>query len=391
VDAAAGDGDGNGRRVGKGRPPGCHLAAGFGEQPAVERDDQPRLLGDPPERLWSEHASLRVGPPHRRLDGDRPPGRQLDPRLEVGQQVAPGHRAPQVRFEAEALPDHGRRPRLVDRVSVPPSLLGLVERRVGVAQQLRGLPVVWPGQDDPDARRGGGLVAAQLDGGGERRQDPLGGGHRLGPVADPVEQHRELVASDPGDGVDGPDATPEAIGDGDEEAVSRRVAEGVVDEFEPVEIEEEHGDCPPFRPEPDEGRGQPLGEELAVWQAGQRVMECSVGKLRLGLPPEAFLAGKGSLDDDDRRQQQDQHPGAGGGEAGHQDGKADLGDQRSTLFGHPTLPARHDAGRALTGSAGGDHGQGPSHQAGHRSRRDDGEERPGAVENRLRRIPTEGD
>ena len=58
---------------------------------------------------------------------------------------------------------------------------------------------------------------------------------------DVLEQHGELVAAEAGDGVAGSDRL-EALGDLDQERVAGIVPEAVVDQLEPVEVEEEHPD-----------------------------------------------------------------------------------------------------------------------------------------------------
>jgi hypothetical protein len=68
------------------------------------------------------------------------------------------------------------------------------------------------------------------------------------PVGDPphpcvvrgAQQDGELVAAQAGDAVAGAHARGEPAGDGDEQLVAGRVAEGVVDRLEAVEVDEQH-------------------------------------------------------------------------------------------------------------------------------------------------------
>ena len=70
----------------------------------------------------------------------------------------------------------------------------------------------------------------------------------MDPLSDPnrhlrgfhlLKQDRELVATQPSDGVAGAKVLIEASGDGDQELISDRVGEGVVDQLEPVEVDEQ--------------------------------------------------------------------------------------------------------------------------------------------------------
>jgi hypothetical protein len=387
----AGDGDGDRRRVGERRLPCEPLATSFGEEPVVERDRQPRLLGDPPECLRLEQPTLGVLPPGRRLDGGHPPRRQLDPRSVAGAQFVPGHRPPQVRLKTESLAGGRRRPRLVDRAAVAARLLRPIEGRVGVVQQLRGASVGGRGQGDADARRGHGLVATEFDRVGERGADPVGDGRCLRLVPHPVEQHRELVAPEPRHRVAGPDAVAQAVADGDEEPVPRRVAEGIVDQLEAVQVEEEDGDRLPLAARAGERRREAVGEEVAVRQPGQHVVERPMGKLGLGPLPQAALAFEGPADRRQREQEQRQHPGVAGGEAGDQHGQAHLGGQgEGVVDGRSQETSCRHRGRRIASAEDGDGpGAERSGQAGRHRGRDDGEQRPGAIEDRPCWFPAE--
>ena len=119
----------------------------------------------------------------------------------------------------------------------------------------------------------------------QRVLDALGDRGGLVHVGDAVEQHRELVAAEAGDGVRRADGRLEPARDRDQQPVSHVVAERVVDELEAVEVEEQHG-----------GRGGRLGalgaadrlveaveEQHAVGQPGQGVVHRVVLEALLGL------------------------------------------------------------------------------------------------------------
>ena len=85
------------------------------------------------------------------------------------------------------------------------------------------------------------------------------------------EQHGELVAAEPGDGVLGPHRAGQPVGGDLEQPVAGVVAQGVVDLLEPVQVEQAERD----------GAAGALG-----LLAGQRP-SCSTSRLRLASPVRA--------------------------------------------------------------------------------------------------------
>ena len=113
---------------------------------------------------------------------------------------------------------------------------------------------------------------------------------------DVAEQDRELVAAEPRDDVLRPQGRLQSRGDFDEQAVADRMAQGVVDVLEAVEIEAEHGEALAGA-QAQRGVLDAFAEQDAVGEAGQRVVAGGVGELLLRLP--AF----GDVDDDADRAQ----------------------------------------------------------------------------------------
>src|SRR5258708_34472396 len=81
------------------------------------------------------------------------------------------------------------------------------------------------------------------------------------------EEDRELIASDSRHGVARPQACLEPLGDLLDELVSYRMAEGVVDDLEVIEVEEEHGEGSGLTTGLRELGREVLGEEEAVGRA----------------------------------------------------------------------------------------------------------------------------
>ena len=106
-----------------------------------------------------------------------------------------------------------------------------------------------------------------------------------------LHQHRELVAPEPGRGVPLADGVTQALTGDHEQLVAHLVPQAVVDVLEVVEVEVEHHDRL--------GRAhralaqrvhQPVPEQLAVGQPGQRVVERLVGELLLEPLPVGDVA-----------------------------------------------------------------------------------------------------
>ena len=103
-------------------------------------------------------------------------------------------------------------------------------------------------------------------------------------VDDVLEQHGELVAAEPRDGVAGAQRGRDAPGERDQQVVADRVAEAVVDELEAVDVQEQHR-AAGLR---DRAATRcriwltPVHEQGPVGQAGERVVQRVVLEAQLG-------------------------------------------------------------------------------------------------------------
>ena len=104
---------------------------------------------------------------------------------------------------------------------------------------------------------------------------------------DVLQYHGELVPAQARDGVLVADGLLQARRRGAQDAVAGGVAERVVDVLEAVQIEEQHRDTRAVAPRPYDGARQPLRQQRAVRQAGERVVVGQVAQFLLG----AFLIG----------------------------------------------------------------------------------------------------
>jgi hypothetical protein len=122
---------------------------------------------------------------------------------------------------------------------------------------------------DADRRRDVDLVGPDLEGQGDGGANALG--HLAGVVAavDVGQQHHELVATDACQGVGFPQALAHALRCGDQQAVTHRVAAGVVHRLEVVQIDEHQRRPAALPARPGQGRLQPVGEQGPVGQLGE--------------------------------------------------------------------------------------------------------------------------
>ena len=187
----------------KSPPGGLHdhrgVAGGLVEHHVAERDDQPGLLRDPDEHVrgYVDAVGLPAG---QRLDAGDVAGGGAHDRLVDEREVAGGHRGAQRLDELEALEPRAADGAFVLHPLVLAARLGLVHREVGVAQHaLGGLAAV--AERDADARGQRELVAGDVRAAAERASRIRSQARAdLGRV-DVLEQQRELVAAEPGDGV----------------------------------------------------------------------------------------------------------------------------------------------------------------------------------------------
>ena len=122
--------------------------------------------------------------------------------------------------------------------------------------------------------------------GADGHRHPVGDGQGVGFVVDPVAQHHELVAAEAGHEVGGAQHRGEAVGHLHQQGVPAVVAVAVVDQLEPVEIEEGQPDQPRLvrraRPSAASRRSSSM---RAVRQTGERIVRGPQRQLGFTLAP----------------------------------------------------------------------------------------------------------
>ena len=270
--------------------PAPDLGAGGAQDPGADRHDQAGLLGQRDELGRRHQPEIGVEPAQQRLDAEHRPVGEADLGLVVDHELAVLERLPQPALQHQPLERRRVHVVGVELVVVAALLLRARQRVVGVLDQRVGVVAVVREQRDADAGAGGQLVRVDLQRRPQRLQHLLRHPRRgLGPVGAEQQQH-ELVAAEPGHGVALAQGLHEAVGDALDDLVAGLQAQEIVDQLEAVEIDQHHGQqlSRPLRPL--DRLRQPVVEQQAVGQPGQRVVVGEAAQRLLGLAPPGQVA-----------------------------------------------------------------------------------------------------
>ena len=247
------------------------------QQLAAERHDHAAPLGERDEDVGGDAAALAVRPARERLHAAQPAVAHVHHRLVVQLDLVAVDRAPQVGGEREALDGAGQHRRLERAVARLAASLRRAHREVGRAHELVGVGQVAARDGDADARAQLEPAPAEVERAREREQDPLGDARRAVRLGEVLDQHGELVAAEPRDGVGGAQHAPQAPAHLEQHLVAAAVAEGVVERLEVVEVDEQDGDrrvVAALERVPDA-----VEQQRAVGHPGERVVERAVAQL----------------------------------------------------------------------------------------------------------------
>ena len=252
--------------------PRLRLPAGFVDDPAADRLDQAAVFGDRHELGRLDQAPIGMPPADERLGADDGAGLQVHLRLVEQLEFPLVDRAVQAGFDR--LPFDGAHIQLglEELVAVPPLVLGMVQRHVGTLQQrLRILAVV--GVDaDADADGDVELVIGERERPREGCDDLLRAHGRVLGVLQLRQHDHEFVPALPADRVGAPDAHRDFPPDDSQQLVAEQVSERVVDVFEAIDIQKEHGQASLVTVGQGQRAVEPVRQQRAVRQIGQRVM-----------------------------------------------------------------------------------------------------------------------
>ena len=255
------------------------LTHGLVDDPRADLDDAPRVLGDGDEVSWADTAECRVVPTQECLEPDGRAVGQRDHRLVDEPELGAVERVAQRVLPREAtggpLPQ-----RLVEhRGPRPAAVLGLVHRGVGVAKKgLAGVAIGCVG--DADAGCEEQLVTVDGDRPVEHGVDP--GRQRVG--VDAIRfavQEDELVPAEPSDELVG-ERGGETLGGGAQHLVPGLMPDPVVDDLEPVEVDEQDHHRIAMQLAALQVLVEAADEEQPVREIGQRIVQRQPGELALG-------------------------------------------------------------------------------------------------------------
>jgi hypothetical protein len=237
---------------------------------------------------------LRVVPAHQRFHAAQAVAHAVDLGLVVQLELLELDRAAQVALQLQLLGGVGAHVGLEHHVVAAARALGLVHGRVGVGHELVGL-ALFRMQHDADRARDLQLLAHHVEGLGDRAQHAVGGLRAFGAVVHAFEQQQELVAADARHGVALARGLAQPVRGGAQDLVAGRVAEGIVDRLEAVEVDEEHRDAlfhlqlvGPLHAQ--QRVAQPVFEQHAVGQAGQCIGEGAFLQLALAWVSSALAS-----------------------------------------------------------------------------------------------------
>ena len=140
-----------------------------------------------------------------------------------------------------------------------------------------------PGERDPDARRRDDHAAVrERDGLRERPREALRNHAGVGLAAESFAHDDELVAAEARHRVRGLERRFDSARDLDEQLVPGVVAEAVVDDLEPIDVEEQHRDVTRVARQPEQRLSEPVEQQRPVREPRERVVEGLVQQAVLG-------------------------------------------------------------------------------------------------------------
>ena len=215
--------------------------------------------------------------------------RQL--RLVVQRQFASPKRLAQAVFDAHVLGQPGRHVTGEKLEVVATAFLGAVHRDIGVFQQFIRRHRIGGEEGDPHAGAAGDVITAHLVGHGQRI-DQLRGNpdHLFRPLR--IHQHDgEFIAAQARHRIGFTHAILQPARHFDQQIVADGMAQGVVDRFEVIQIDEHQRHHRLFAPGLDHRLAQAVLKQHAVRQPGERVEIRQVGESLAGIDQFGNIGG----------------------------------------------------------------------------------------------------
>ena len=250
--------------------PAFQLGGSGAQHPLTYRQNQPAALGQRDELGGRHQAQRGVLPAQQRLGPHQAAIGQGHLRLVVQRQFVALQRVAQVVFQQQGAGRMGLHVRFEKAVGVAPLVFGAVHGHVGGFGQ--GVEIGAVGRVNGNAHREGHhhVVPVQqhaVRAGLQQLFRHLGGLH----VATTGQQQHKLVAALARQRVTRPQHRLQAARRLDQQRIARAVAQGVVDVFEVVQVDEHHRQRLVLALGHADGLLEAVGQQQAVGQAGQGV------------------------------------------------------------------------------------------------------------------------
>ena len=259
--------------------PVARFLAGLAHDPAADRHDQPGILGERDELAGADEAVLCRIPAHQRLEAHQLFGVRVDHRLIVQHHLVAPQRGAQRDLELAAFLGRGVELRFEAAMFAPAHVLGLIERKVGVAHHLFDRAAIARAFGRTDA--GADIERVVIDLIGLRQAVD----HPPGKIGDHLGGAR--IADHDGEFV--PAQTPDHLvlahqrlqprRNLREQLVAGHVAKRIVHRLETVEIDHQQRAAGAPLDSIAQRLAQRLGQLQAVGQLGERVVSGEIGDL----------------------------------------------------------------------------------------------------------------
>jgi len=234
------------------------FGAGHLHDVSAQRNDQPALLGHRDELGGSYHAERGMGPAGQSLEAKQAMGGDIVFRLILHVNLASRNGVAQLIFQIQAFAHQRAKLRSKVHGAVFAIALGGIHGAVGLLQQVGVIGGVVGENTDADAGADGDFVVPNLKRSSQNIQQTLGNSVRVFPGADVGQNHRELVASEAGEGIRLANPGAQTGRNLNQKEIADRVTETVVDQLETIQIDVHERDQLAFA----SGHGQNLGETV---------------------------------------------------------------------------------------------------------------------------------
>ena len=204
--------------------------------------DQPGFLGDLDETDRRDRSLDRMIPPDQCLEARDLIGRDIEQGLVQEFELLFADCGVEILLDLQAMYELAFHIRLEEAPDPAAFCLGLIQCHVAALQQCVGVHLSLSGQRNTDTGTDHDRVSGKAIRRAERRDHPIrelarGPWQIVRDIGD-----RELIPAEPGDDVSAPQTIAQTASSGFQQQIPDRVAQRVVDVFEPVQVEIEKGE-----------------------------------------------------------------------------------------------------------------------------------------------------